>query len=182
MNRAISDTSPVASAALAAQRVTLAHDYLLVLRGAERTFAAIADLYPEAPIFTLLYDEQGTHCRFAEHTITTSVLQRLGVKQSSFRRLLPLYPYAVRRLELPASDVVLTSSSAFAHGVRAPSGAIHVCYCHAPFRYAWNERDRALAEVPRALRAPLRVQLRSMRRWDVICEQAASIATSPTPS
>ncbi len=167
MNRAISDPSPVASAALPAQRVTLAHDYLLVLRGAERTFAAIADLYPEAPIFTLLYDEQGTHSRFAEHTITTSALQRLGVKQGSFRRLLPLYPYAVRRLELPSSDVVLTSSSAFAHGVRAPSGAVHVCYCHAPFRYAWNERARALAEVPGPLRAPLRLQLRSMRRWDV---------------
>ena len=58
-------------------RVSLAHDYLLVMRGAERTFAAIADLYSQAPIFTLLYDEQGTDGRFAGRAITTSPLQRL---------------------------------------------------------------------------------------------------------
>jgi glycosyltransferase involved in cell wall biosynthesis len=148
-------------------RVTLAHDYLLVMRGAERTFGAMADLYPDAPIFTLLYDEKDTGGRFAGHSITTSALQRLGVSQSGFRRLLPLYPRVVRRFELPASDLVLSSSSAFAHGVRAPAGAIHVCYCHAPFRYAWNEEARALAEVPAPLRPLLRLQLGSIRRWDV---------------
>src|SRR5438552_19040476 len=79
-------------------RVTLAHDYLLVMRGAERTFAAIADVYTSAPIFTLLYDEEGTDRRFAHRSITTSALQRLGAGQASFRRLLPLYPWAVERL------------------------------------------------------------------------------------
>ncbi len=79
--------------------ISLAHDYLLVMRGAERTFAAIADLYPQAPILTLLYDEQGTNERFAGRSIHTSPLQRLGVGQSRFRRLLPLYPLAVERLK-----------------------------------------------------------------------------------
>ncbi len=148
-------------------RVTIVHDYLLVMRGAERTFAAIAELYPEAPIFTLLYDERGTGGRFAGRSITTSALQRLGVGQAGFRRLLVLYPWAIERLKLPASDVVLSSSSAFAHGVHAPAGAIHVCYCHAPFRYAWYEQERALAEAPAALRPLLRLQLGRMRRWDL---------------
>lgn len=148
-------------------RVSLAHDYLLVMRGAERTFAAISDHYSDAPIFTLLYDERGTGGRFAGREVHTSALQRLGVKQSSFRRLLPLYPYAVERLKLPACDVVLSSSSAFAHGVRTPPGAIHVCYCHAPFRYAWYEQDRALAEAPAPLRGLLSAQLARMRRWDL---------------
>jgi glycosyltransferase involved in cell wall biosynthesis len=148
-------------------RVTIVHDYLLVMRGAERTVAAIADLYPEAPIFTLLYDELGTNGRFAGRSITTSALQRLGVGQAGFRRLLVLYPWAIERLKLPASDVVLSSSSAFAHGVHAPAGAIHVCYCHAPFRYAWYEQERALAEAPAALRPLLRLQLGRMRRWDL---------------
>jgi glycosyltransferase involved in cell wall biosynthesis len=147
--------------------VTVAHDYLLVMRGAERTFAAIAELYPKAPIFTLLYDERGTGGRFAGRSITTSPLQRLRVGQASFRRLLVLYPWAVGQLELPASDVVLSSSSAFAHGVRAPQGAIHICYCHAPFRYAWYEEARALAEAPAPLRPLLRVQLARMRKWDL---------------
>ncbi len=150
-----------------AQPAVLAHDYLLVMRGAERTFAAMADLYPSAPIFTLLYDAERTHGRFAGHTVTTSALQRLGVGQSGFRRLLPLYPHAVKRLSLPATQLVLSSSSAFAHGVRVPDGAVHVCYCHAPFRYAWYEQERALGEVPRPLRPLLRLQLRSMRSWDV---------------
>jgi glycosyltransferase involved in cell wall biosynthesis len=148
-------------------RVTLAHDYLLVMRGAERTFAAIAELYPDAPIFTLLYDDAGVGARFSGREIHTSPLQRLGVGQRGFRRLLPLYPWAVGQLELPPSDVVLSSSSAFAHGVRVPPGAVHVCYCHAPFRYAWNEQARALDEVPRAIRPLLRRRLEAIRRWDL---------------
>ncbi len=149
------------------ERVTLVHDYLLVMRGAERTFAAIADLYAGAPIFTLLYDEQGTNGRFTGHPIGTSPLQRLGVSQSGFRRLLPLYPWAAGRLRLPACEAVLSSSSAFAHGVHIPPGAVHVCYCHAPFRYAWYEQARALAETPAPLRPLLRAQLARMRRWDL---------------
>jgi glycosyltransferase involved in cell wall biosynthesis len=146
--------------------VTLAHDYLLVMRGAERTFAAIADVYARAPIFTLLYDAQSTGERFAGRDVHVSVLNRLGVGQEHFRRLLPLYPWAVRRLTLPPSDVVLSSSSAFAHGVRVPRGAVHICYCHAPFRYAWNEQQRALQEVPAPLRPLLRGLLARMRTWD----------------
>ena len=152
-------------------RITLAHDYLLVMRGAERTFAAIADLYPLAPILTLLYDEPGTDGRFGGRAITTSVLQRLGVGQAGFRRLLPLYPWATTRLPVPAGDVLLTSSSAFAHGLRAPEGTVHVCYCHSPFRYAWHEQARALAEVPAILRPPLRCQLSRIRRWDIAASE-----------
>jgi glycosyltransferase involved in cell wall biosynthesis len=147
--------------------VSLAHDYLLVMRGAERTFAAIADLYSQAPIFTLLYDEHGTNRRFADRSITTSPLQRLGIGQARFRRLLPLYPLAVERLRPPASDVVLSSSSAFAHGLPAPEGAVHICYCYTPFRYAWDEQDCALDEVAPVLRPLLRGQLRRIRRWDL---------------
>jgi glycosyltransferase involved in cell wall biosynthesis len=148
-------------------RVALGHDYLLVMRGAERTFAAMADRYPDAPILTLLYDEGGTDGRFRGRTITTSPLQRLGIGQDGFRRLLPLYPWATRRLKAPLdADVLLTSSSAFAHAIRTPPGAIHVCYCHSPFRYAWHEQDRALAELPAPLRPALKLMLARLRRWD----------------
>ncbi len=155
----------------AGERVSLVHDYLLVMRGAERTFAAIADLYSQAPIFTLLYDEQGTNKRFAGHSVITSPLQRLGARQSNFRRLLPLYPSAVGRLRLPPSELVLSSSSAFAHGVGVPEGAIHVCYCYTPFRYVWYEHERALGETRPLLRPLLRSQLRRIRRWDLAASQ-----------
>jgi glycosyltransferase involved in cell wall biosynthesis len=157
--------APAATQPLAG-RITLAHDYLHARRGAERTFAAIADLYTDAPIFTLLHDEQATGGRFAGHSVTTSPLQGLGVSQATFRRLLPLYPGAVGRLRLPESDVVLSSSSAFAHGVRVPEGAVHVCYCYTPFRYAWDEEADALGEISPLLRPLLRLQLRRMRAWD----------------
>jgi glycosyltransferase involved in cell wall biosynthesis len=153
--------------ATGAGRVILVHDYLLVMRGAERTFATIAELYPGAPVFTLLYDSKITNRRFAGHPVTGSMLQKLGASQSNFRRLLPLYPLAVERLSLPAADVVLSSSSAFAHGVHAPPGAIHVCYCHAPFRYLWTERERGLREVRGPLRRPLGVLLNRMRKSDL---------------
>jgi glycosyltransferase involved in cell wall biosynthesis len=161
-----------ASASPPAARVSLVHDYLLVMRGAERTFAAIAELYRQAPIFTLLYDQHGTNDRFAGRSITTSPLQHLGIDQSTFRRLLPLYPSAMGRLRLPPSQVVLSSSSAFAHGVHAPEGAVHICYCYTPFRYAWYEEDRALEEASPLLRGLLRTQLRRIRRWDLAASRS----------
>jgi glycosyltransferase involved in cell wall biosynthesis len=147
-------------------RLVLVHDYLLVLRGAERTFAAMTDAWPHAPIVTLLYDEAGTHGRFAGRSVTTSPLQRLGVGQDNFRALLPIFPAATRRLPLGGFDCIVSSSSAFAHGVRPASGARHLCYCHSPFRYAWHEQQRALSEVPRPLRPPLQLLLRRHRAFD----------------
>ncbi len=158
---------PPGAEASGPSRVVLTHDYLLVMRGAERAFAAIAELYAQAPIFTLLYDEHGTGERFAGRSITTSPLARLGVGQDTFRRLLPLYPWAIGRLELPPCDLVLSSSSAFAHGVRVPEGAVHICYCYTPFRYAWYEEERALSETARIVHPLLRSQLRRIRRWDL---------------
>jgi glycosyltransferase involved in cell wall biosynthesis len=125
------------------------------MRGAERTFAAIAECWPEAPIYTLLYDEEGTHRRFAGRDVRTSYLQNLGVGQRRFRSLLPAFPRAIRSLPLDGHELVISSSSAFAHGVVRPQRSRHVCYCHTPFRYAWFEKQRALHEVSRPLRRPL---------------------------
>ena len=145
----------------------LVHDYLLVMRGAERTFAAMADCWPESPIYTLLYDHAGTGGQFADRTVETSYLQRLGIGQSGFRRLLPLFPRAVESLDVQDHDLIISSSSAFAHGVRKHPDAVHVCYCYTPFRYAWHEWARGIEEVPRPLRPALRETLRHLRRWDL---------------
>jgi glycosyltransferase involved in cell wall biosynthesis len=151
----------------ASQSVALVHDYLLVLRGAERTFAAISECWPQAPLHTLLHDPAATAPAFGGRTVHTSFLQRLGVRQHGFRGLLPLYPAAIERMKLEQYGAVISSSSAFAHGVRADEDADHVCYCHTPFRYAWHERARALQEAPPPLRLPLKMLLPRLRRWDV---------------
>src|SRR4051794_40828451 len=147
-------------------RVALVHDYLIGMRGADRCFAAIADLWPEAPIYTLLHDEAGTAGAFRGREIHTSYLQGLHASRDDFRRLLPLFPRAVERLPVQDFDLIVSSSSAFAHGVRPGPGAVHVCYCHTPFRYAWIEQERALNEVSPWMRPALRQVLARMRRWD----------------
>lgn len=152
----------------------LVHDYLLVMRGAERTFAAIADCFPDAPIYTLLYDRDGTEQRFADRDVHASYLQRMGVRQAGFRRLLPLFPRAAAKLPVHTYDLVISSSSAFAHGVCTGDGAKHVSYCHTPFRYVWHEHSRALEEVPRYLRPILRWQIERVRRWDVAASRRVS--------
>ncbi len=136
------------------------------MRGAERTFAEMSACWPQAPIYTLLYDREGASA-FADREVHASYLQRLGVGQKRFRYLLPLFPRAAEHLPVEAYDVLVSSSSAFAHGVRPRAGALHVCYCHTPFRYAWFEQDRAIAETPWPARPLMRRTLKHIRRWDL---------------
>lgn len=163
-------------------RVALVHDFLLDLRGAERAFLALCDLYPAADIFTAVYDQAGTEGRFAERRVHTSFLQRLRPDAASFRRYLPLYPYAMEALDLAGYDLVLSSSSAWAHGVLPPADAVHVCYCHNPFRYAWNARQETLRTQHPLLRGPLGLVLQRWRQWDWIAAQRVDryIANSET--
>jgi glycosyltransferase involved in cell wall biosynthesis len=151
--------------------VALVHDYLLVMRGAERAFAAITELWPDAPIYTLLYDREGTKDRFADRRVRTSYLQWLGMRQSGFRRLLPFFPRAAEKLPVGDHDLIISSSSAFAHGVRPREGATHISYCYTPFRYAWHERARALEETPRYARPVVQRLLDRIRSWDVAASQ-----------
>jgi glycosyltransferase involved in cell wall biosynthesis len=136
------------------------------MRGAERTFNSIASCWPEAPIYTLLYDPEHAD-EFRGRDVTTSYLQRLRVNQKGFRRLLPFFPRAVEHLPVQEHDVVVSSSSAFAHGVRPREGALHVCYCYTPFRYVYFERKEALAEIPLPLRPVMNEVLERIGRWDV---------------
>jgi glycosyltransferase involved in cell wall biosynthesis len=152
-------------------RVALVHDFLLDLRGAERVFAAICEAWPEADVFTAVYDEDGTEGRFAARSPRTSFLQRLRPSARTFRGLLPLYPHAIESLDLRGYELVISSSSAWAHGVLPDPGAVHVCYCHNPFRYAWSEREATLAARSAPLRLPLQVVLSRWRQWDWIAAQ-----------
>jgi glycosyltransferase involved in cell wall biosynthesis len=154
-----------------AARVALIHDFLLDLRGAERVFAAICDVWPEADIFTAVYDEAGTEGRFADRNVHTSFLQRLHPTAGTFRPLLPLYPHAVESFDLRGYDTVISSSSAWAHGVLVDPGAVHVSYCHNPFRYAWSEREATLRARNPLVRPALRVLLSRWRQWDWIAAQ-----------
>lgn len=155
-----------------APRTALVHDFLVSVRGADRVFLEICDLYPDADIFTPIYSERGSEGRLAHRQVNTSFLQRLRPTSRSFRALLPLYPAAIESFDLAGYDVVISSSSAWAHGVICDERAVHVCYCHNPFRYAWNERHRALAERRSPVsRAVLSGLFSRWREWDWIAAQ-----------
>jgi glycosyltransferase involved in cell wall biosynthesis len=163
-------------------RVALVHDFLVDVRGAERVFLALCDLFPQADLFTAVYDEEGTEGRFAHRTLHTSFLQRLRPNARTFRALLPMYPAAMESLDLRGYDLVISSSSAWAHGVIPDEDAVHVCYCHNPFRYAWNARQETLAARGPLGRAALGAVFQRWRQWDWIAAQRvdAYVANSQT--
>ena len=154
-----------------AGRVALVHDFLLDVRGAERVFLAMCDLWPDADVFTAVYDEEGTEGRFAHRRVHTSFLQKLRPTSRTFRPLFPLYPAAVEAFDLSQYDLVVSSSSAWAHAVICDEDTTHVCYCHNPFRYAWNDREGTLAARNPVTRAVLQVLFRRWRAWDWLAAQ-----------
>lgn len=141
------------------------------MRGAERTFATISSIWPDAPIYTLLHDPEALNGFFEGRDVHASSLRHLGVRQKGFRRLLPLYPRAAERITPQGFDVVVSSSSAFAHGITTEPGTAHVCYCHTPFRYAWHDYARTVREARLYTRPLLARTLRRMRDWDVRAAQ-----------
>jgi glycosyltransferase involved in cell wall biosynthesis len=154
------------------RRVALVHDFLLDLRGAERVFTELCDIWSEADIYTAVYDEHGTEGRFANRNVYTSFLQRFRPTARTFRAFLPLYPAAIESFDLSAYDLVISSSSAWAHAVLCDEHTVHMSYCYNPFRYAWNDRDRTLARRRDPIsRAFLRHIFRRWRQWDWIAAQ-----------
>jgi glycosyltransferase involved in cell wall biosynthesis len=143
------------------------HDFLLDLRGAERVFLELCEMWPEADIYTAIYDEDGTEGRFAHRVVHSSFLQRLRPSARTFRTLLPLYPAAIESFDLSSYELVVSSSSAWAHAVLCDEHTTHVSYCHNPFRYVWNDHDSTLSRRRNPLtRELLRVAFRRWRRWD----------------
>ena len=153
-------------------RVALVHDFLLDLRGAERVFLELCAMWPHADIYTAVYDEQGTEGRLSGRSLHTSFLQRLHPTARTFRTLLPLYPAAIESFDLSGYDLVVSSSSAWAHGVMCDGRTLHVSYCHNPFRYAWNDCEQTLARCHNPLtRRFLGFTFERWRRWDRMAAQ-----------
>lgn len=149
-------------------RVALVHDWLTGMRGGERVLELFCEMFPDAPIYTLLHVPGSVSGTIAAHPIVTSFLQRLPGAAERYRHYLPLFPRAVESLRLPACDLVLSSSHAVVKSVRPPAGAVHVCYCFTPMRYAWDLQDDYFGpgRASPAVRLAARVVLPWLRRWD----------------
>lgn len=155
--------------ALRRARVALVHDWLITWRGGEKVLAAMAELFPAAPIFTLFHDPKDIPASLESHRIVASVLDRIPGARSRHRQLLPLMPGAIRLLDVGEVDLVISSSHCVAKGVRVPAGARHLSYVHAPLRYMWDRFDDYFG--PGRASLPVRLAARALRpalqAWDV---------------
>lgn len=150
--------------------LALVHDWVITIGGAERCLEVFHELWPEAPLYTLVYREENVwQLGFAPGQVHTSFLQRFPRAQKWYRKYLPFYPLAIEQFDLLEFDVILSSSHAAAKGVLARSDQLHICYCHTPVRYAWDLTHRYLREggLTRGLKGFLaRAVLHYIRLWD----------------
>lgn len=150
-------------------KIALVHDFLLAYGGAERVLQALAEMYPEAPIYTLLADHEIVKKYFPGQKIRTSFLQRWPrVFRQHYRWLLPFYPVAVESFDLRDYDVVISSSGAWSKGIVTRLYTKHIAYVHSPMRFAWEHHSQAPGA--RSSRFPFRslsrIILSLLRVWD----------------
>src|SRR3989442_2584574 len=146
-------------------RVALVHDWLVTLGGADRVLLALHEVFPQAPVFVGLHELSRLPHSFRRLDVRATWLQQIPGAARRHRLLVPLMPLAFSRLVLHGYDVVISSSHACAHSVSVP-GALHICYCHTPMRYAWDLQDEYLAALPRVARPAARLMLAWLRRRD----------------
>lgn len=149
-------------------RVAIVHDWLTGMRGGEKVLEAICALYPDATLFTLVRVAGTVSPTIERRRIRTSLVQWLPRAGRWYRQYLPLYPAAVEWFDLDGYDLVISSSHCAVKSVITRGGATHICYCHSPMRYAWDQfgayfgPDQVGAWPSRALR-PI---LAGLARWD----------------
>lgn len=148
-------------------KLALVHDYLMQDGGAEKVLQVFGSLWPEAPIYTLLFDKH-VFPFFSERDIRTSFLKRMPLSHRKYQWYLPLMPTATEHYDLSDYDVVLSSTSAFAKGVITRPDTLHICYCHTPTRYLWSDTHSYVEElrVPRFVKRALPPILSRLRVWD----------------
>jgi len=122
-------------------RTAIIHDWLTGMRGGEKVLEALCDLFPSAPIYTLIHNRGSVSTKIESHTIRTSFLQHAPLIKKHYRHYLPLFPKAIERFQIEKFDLVISSSHCVAKGVIPSPSAVHICYCHTPMRYIWSHYD-----------------------------------------
>jgi glycosyltransferase involved in cell wall biosynthesis len=145
-------------------RAVLVHDWLTGMRGGEKCLEAICRRWPSSKLYTLLHRRGAVSPTIERLNPRASFLNRLPGVHDYYRWLLPFMPFTAASLSLPPCDLVVSLSHCAAKGVRVPRGAVHVCYCFTPMRYAWHMRHSYFG---RGLKARLLDGiLERLRQWD----------------
>ena len=149
-------------------KIALVHDWLTGMRGGEKVLEVLCERYPRAEIFTLLHVRGSVSPAIERLPIHASSLQHLPGVRHYYRECLPLFPALVEAFDLTPFDLVISSSHCAAKSVITRPGTVHICYCHTPMRYAWDQFDVYFgpARVGTLASAVLRRAMAAMARWD----------------
>jgi Glycosyltransferase len=152
-------------------RVALVHHWFVSFAGGERVIDTIANIFPNADIFTLFVDEQKLPSSLQKRRITASFLDRIPGARKVHRHLLPFYPLAVEMLDLSDYDLVISSDSGPMKGVLTDLNAIHVCYCHSPMRYLWDAYSAYMRGMSPVMQTIFGLTSHYVRNWDYTAAQ-----------
>jgi glycosyltransferase involved in cell wall biosynthesis len=148
-------------------RVAVVHDWLTIPGGSEQVVIELLRMFPTAEIFTSIYEPSAWPAIINDRPIHSSFLQRVPRATTQYPKLLPLMTRGFRAFDLSEFDLVLSSSHACAKNVHVPPGVLHVCYCHTPMRYAWEEGFLEGEEVGPVARLLMKPLLAYLRRQDL---------------
>jgi glycosyltransferase involved in cell wall biosynthesis len=156
------------SGAAARARIALVHDWLTGMRGGEKVLEAVCELYPHAELFTMVHLAGTVSTTIERLRPTASFVSRLPLVRRHYRSYLPLFPFAVEQFDLDRFDLVISTSHCAVKSVVKTGRARHLCYCHTPMRYVWDQRDayfgpERIGRVPSVLLRPV---LAGLARWD----------------
>jgi glycosyltransferase involved in cell wall biosynthesis len=148
-------------------KVALVHYWLVGMRGGERVLEELCKMFPEADIFTHVVDPDRISDRLKRHRIQTTFISRLPFARRHYNRYLPLMPLALESLDLSGYDLIISSESGPAKGIIPPPGAVHICYCHSPMRYIWDQYHLYRAGAGRLTRWLMPFVAHRLRQWDL---------------
>lgn len=156
-------------------KIALVHEMLAKLGGAERVLKTLSNMYPKAPIYTLIRDKNKTGDWFKDKKIHPSYIQRAYDWVKSPKWLLSKMPHAIEQFNFNKYDVVISSSSAFAHGIKTNDKTKHICYCHSPMRYAWDYTHEYTKNYSGPMKWLVANLLKQIRIWDFKAADRADI-------
>ena len=149
-------------------KVALIHDHLAQMGGAEKILQVFTEMFPQAPVFTLLYDKDNVKKNFPNIHLEPSIIQKLPGGVKHYKWYMPFMPMAVEFYDLRNYDLVLSSTASFAKGVITSPETLHICYCHTPTRYLWSDTHQYINELPynKYFKKIISLVLNYIRIWD----------------
>lgn len=165
------------------KRVALVHDWLVGMRGGEKVFEVLCELYPQADVYTLAYAPDAVSATIRAMRVHTPWLTRtFGFLRRRYRYLLPMMPSMIEAFDLSGYDLVISTSHCVAKGVRVSQGTPHICYCFTPMRYVWDKYDEYFSDKRKAGTWLMPIFREPLKRWDVATAKAERVRQFITSS